>query len=90
MRYLVLEVKFGNKFHHTTGHEDPEKEYWYSSTLSLTSTIDGGAWSTPHAGRFNPGKETRYPLYRWLGVLRGRSERARKISPLPGIDPRTV
>jgi hypothetical protein len=26
MVYLVLAVKFGNKFHHTTGHEGPERE----------------------------------------------------------------
>ena len=36
-----------------------------------------------------PGK-IRYPLYRSLGGLQGRSGRMRKISPLPGFDPRTV
>ena len=39
----------------------------YSSTLSLTPVLDGGGWSTPRPGRFTPEKETRYPLYRWLG-----------------------
>ena len=34
--------------------------------------------------------KTRYPLYRRLGGLRGRSGRVRKISPPPGFDPRTV
>ena len=34
--------------------------------------------------------KTRYPLYRRLGGPQGRSERVRKISPLPGFDPRTV
>ena len=29
----------------------------YSSTLSLTSALDGGGWSTPHPGRFTPGKD---------------------------------
>jgi len=29
----------------------------YSSTLSLTSALDGGGWSTPHTSRFVPGKE---------------------------------
>jgi hypothetical protein len=33
---------------------------------------------------------TRYPLYRRLGGPQGRSGRARKISPQPGLDPRTV
>ena len=26
----------------------------YSPTLSLTSALDGGGWSTPFAGRFTP------------------------------------
>jgi hypothetical protein len=29
------------------GHGGPEEEYRYSSTLSLTSGLDGGGWSTP-------------------------------------------
>ena len=29
----------------------------YSSTLSLTSALDGGVWSTPLPGRFAPNKE---------------------------------
>jgi hypothetical protein len=29
----------------------------YSSTLSLTSALDGGGWSTPRPGRFTPGKD---------------------------------
>jgi len=29
------------KDHHTTGHEGPEGEYMYSSTLSLTSALNG-------------------------------------------------
>jgi hypothetical protein len=33
---------------------------------------------------------TRYPLYRRLGGPQGRYERVRKISPSPGLDPRTV
>jgi len=62
----------------------------YSSTLSLTSAVDGGGWSTPSPSRFIPGKETRYPVYRRLGGPQGRSGRARKISPRPGFDPRPV
>ena len=38
----------------------------YSSTLSITSALDGGEWSAPRPGRFTPRKETRYPLYRRL------------------------
>jgi hypothetical protein len=30
------------KAHPRTGQEDPEEEQWYSSTLSVTSVLDGG------------------------------------------------
>ena len=30
--------------HPITGHEDPEAEYRYSSTITLTSALDGGMW----------------------------------------------
>jgi hypothetical protein len=41
-------------------------------------------------GRYLPAGKTRYPLYRRLGGLQGRSGQVRKISPPPGFDPRTV
>jgi hypothetical protein len=44
----------------------------------------------PRPGRFTPGKETRYPLYRRLGGPQDHSGRVRKISPPTGLDPRTV
>jgi hypothetical protein len=49
-------VKSG-KVHTRAGHEGPEGEQRYSSTLSLTSALDGGGWSTPRIGRFTPGKD---------------------------------
>ena len=45
-------------FHSRTGHESPEEEKMYRSTLSLTSVIDGGVWSKPSPGRFTSGKDT--------------------------------
>ena len=39
-----------------TGHEDPEAEQRYSSTLSLTSALDGGGWVVNATPR---------PLYPW-------------------------
>jgi hypothetical protein len=39
---------------------------------------------------FTTGKETRYPLYRWLGGLQGRSGRVRNILTPSEFDPRTV
>ena len=40
-----------------TGHEGPEGEYRYSSTLSWPRRLDGGGWSAPRPGRFTPGKD---------------------------------
>jgi hypothetical protein len=37
-----------------------------------------------------PPRKTRYPLYRRLDRLQGRSGRVLQTSPLPGFDPRTV
>jgi hypothetical protein len=50
-----------------------------------------GGWSKPrHApAAFLLGK-ARYSLYSRLGGLQGRSGRVLKISPPPGLDPRTV
>ena len=50
-----LKVK-GNA-HPRTGHEGPEGELRYNFTFSLTSALDVGGCSTPHPGRFTPGKD---------------------------------
>ena len=73
------------KVHSVTGHEGPEDEQRYSSTLSLTSALDWGGCSTPRPGRPTPGKETRYPLYRRMDGPQGRSERVRKNLAPTGI-----
>ena len=91
MRYLVTNdmetdrvwwglKKVKVKVRSRTGHEGPEKEYRYSSTLSLTSALDG-VGGQHHASAALAPRKTRYPLYRRLGGLRGRSGRVRKISP---------
>ena len=48
--------KRGN-VHPRPGHEDPEREKRYISTLSLTSALDECGWSTPLPGRFTPVKD---------------------------------
>jgi hypothetical protein len=58
----------------------------YSSTLSLTSALDGGGLSKSRPGRFTPGKETRYTFYRRLGGPQRLSGRVREISPSSGFD----
>jgi hypothetical protein len=62
----------------------------YSSTLFLTSALEGGEGSASRPGRTLPPGKTQYPLYRRLGGPQGRSGQVRKISPPPGFDPRTV
>jgi hypothetical protein len=50
--------------------------YRYSSTLSLTSALDGDRWSTPRPGRLTPGKDAvpvvleagRAPGPVWMGA----------------------
>ena len=64
-----------------TGHEGPEWEQKYCSTLSLTSTLDGGAWSMPHHSHLNPNREIQYSLNRRLGGLQSQSGWVQKIVP---------
>ena len=83
-------IQYGKvKVHPKEGHEGPEGENRYISTLSLTSALDGVRGQRHAPAAFPPGK-TRYPLYRRLGRLQGRSGQVRKISPASGFDPRTV
>ena len=62
----------------------------YSSTLFLTSGLEGGEGSASRLGRILPPGKTRYPFYRRMGGPQGRSGQVRKISSPPGVDPRTV
>ena len=52
----LLKGKGKGKFHPITGHEGPEGEQMYTSTLPSTSELDGGGWLTLRPGRFTPGK----------------------------------
>ena len=73
------------KVHLRTGHEGQDWER-YSSTLSLTSALDGVGGQRHAPAALPPGK-TRYPWYRRLGGSQGRSGRVRKISPQRGSTP---
>ena len=87
--YVIRYTPLG-KFHHFIGHEGPYGEYRYSSTLFLTSALEGGEGSAScSAATYTQGK-TRYPLYSRLGGSLNRSGQVRKISPPLGFDPRTV
>jgi len=50
--------KSKGKFPPRTGHEGPEWEHRYSSTLPLTLVLDGGGISRPRSGRFTPVKDS--------------------------------
>jgi hypothetical protein len=77
------------RFHPITVHEDPRGGVEVYSTLSVTSAL-GGVGGQRHVPAALPPGKTRYPLYRRLGGSQGRYEGVRKLSPLPGFDPRTV
>jgi hypothetical protein len=80
-------IKGKCKGHPRADHDGPEgiAVYLYSS---LASELDGVGDQRHAPANLAPG-ETRYPLYRRLGGPQGRSGRVRKVSPPPGLDPRT-
>jgi hypothetical protein len=81
--------KYKSKVRPKTGHEDPEGEQRYSSTLSLTTALEEVSVQCHVPAALRAGM-TRYQLYRRLGGPQSRSGRVRKTSPPPGFDPRTV
>jgi hypothetical protein len=78
------------KVHPVTGHEVPEGEERYRSSLFLTLVLFGGGWLMPFPGCFTPGKWTQYPFYRRLAGPQDQSERVQKILPLLGFNPWAV
>jgi hypothetical protein len=65
-----------------------------SSGMALLCFLDlgtrKGEGSASRPGRFLLLGKTQYPLYRRMGEPQGRSGQVQKISPPPGLDPRTV
>jgi len=55
----------------------------------MTAALEEGEWSAARPGRTLPPGKTRYPFYRRLGGLQGRSGRAENFVPT-GIRSRTV
>ena len=89
MKFGTENVDTVSKLHPRTGHESPQQEWKYISTLSLTSALDGVGVQRHTPAALPPGK-TRYPLYRRLGGPQDRSGRVEKISPPPVFDLRAV
>ena len=70
-----------SKIQHITGLEVPE-EYKYNTRISLTSSLDGGRWSTLRSSRFASGKEIHCTFYWRMGGPQARCGRVQKISNL--------
>jgi hypothetical protein len=77
------------KSHPRTRNEAPEVEERVQICSFFNFDARGGC-SRPRLGRFTAGKKIWYSSYRRLGGPQGRSGWVRKISPLPGMDPRTL
>ena len=75
--------------HRMTGHEGPEGEQMYSSTLSLTSTLDGFG-GQHHAPTALPPRKDPVPTVQEAGWAPGPVwTDAENVAP-PGFDPRTI
>ena len=77
---IYTKISLG-RFQPFTGHEGPQGEQRYSSTLIQTSALEGGERSASRPGSTLPPGKTRYPLYRRLGGPQGLSGLVRKILP---------
>ena len=77
------------KGHPITGHEGPEREYRFSSTLSLTWAVHGGVWLTPRPGRCTRGNDA-VPIVQEAGWATGSVwTSAENLAPTE-FDPETV
>ena len=65
-------LKLCNELHPKTDHEHPEREYMYSSTLSLTSGLDGVGCQHHALAALPPGKRPGTPCTGgWVGLTAG-------------------
>jgi hypothetical protein len=83
LRYFLY-LKY--KVHRRTGYEGAEREYRYSTTLYLTSELDGVGGKHHTSAAVTPGN-AHYPLYNRVGGLQCQSGQVRKILASPGFDP---
>lgn len=85
--YSIKKVKVKGKVHPRTGNEGPKGEL-YSSTLVLSSALDGYEWLTPRPRRLIPGKRSGTPCAgSWVSQTAGldRSGKScRHRDPIPG------
>ena len=77
--------------HPSTGHEVPEGEYVYSSTLSLTSVRVVGWVISATSGPLYPRERLNAPcIGGWLGPRVGLDEPGKSRLHPPGFDSRTI
>ena len=57
-KFFEMNEKGKGKVQPRRDHEGPQGEHRYSSTISLTSVLDGDRCSTPRRGRFTTGKDS--------------------------------
>jgi len=85
-------VRKGNgkgKYHRVTGHEGPEVQYRYSSTISLTSALDGVGGQRHVPAALPPGKTWSHCVGGWVGPRAGLDGYGKSRHP-PGFDPRII
>jgi hypothetical protein len=82
-----VKVKFPLCFNWAPCHGGVLGEWRYSSTQSVTSALDGGAWSASRPGHFTP--RERAPGTHWIGgwvdprAVRGRGGEEKNSQPQP-------
>jgi hypothetical protein len=63
--HIKAKLKLSLCFNRALRHEGVLGEWWYSSTHSLISALDGGEWSASRPSRFTP--KERDPGAHWIG-----------------------
>ena len=77
------------KVHPRTGHKGPKGKWRYSSTLSLTSVLDGDGWAMPRPSHFTPGKDP-VPIVQEAGWATGLVWTGEENLAPTRFDPQTV
>jgi len=77
------------KIHSRTGHEGPEGKRRYTSTLSLTSALDGTVFSALPRPLYQRKRHSTLFIGRWVDP-RDSQNGCGRFNPPPGFDLRTV
>ena len=86
---MVTDYTCKRKVRPRTGHEGPEGEYMYNSTLYLASTLDGVSGQRRARAVLSSERPGTHFIGGWVGPRTG-LDGCGKSRPPPGFDPRTV